>query len=75
MADQNIPGIYVWNCKLLPFIGALLGELHATIPKLISIQNFLGTIISLEHRGEERIWEDYLKNSESATIKDSFKQN
>jgi len=55
MADQNIPGIYVWNCKLLPFLGSLLGELHAAIPKVVGIQKFLGTVISLEHRGKERI--------------------
>jgi hypothetical protein len=62
------------KCKLLLFFGSLLGELHATIPKVVCIQKFLGTLISLEHPGEEWIWEDYLKNSDSATIKDSFTQ-
>jgi hypothetical protein len=35
---------------------------------VVGIQKFLGTVISLEHRGKERIWEGYLKNSDSATI-------
>jgi hypothetical protein len=74
MTDLNIPGIYVSNCILLPFVGSLLGELHATIPTVVCNQKFLDTVLSFDHRRVEGIWQDYLKHSDSFTINDSFKQ-